>query len=442
MEILKKYAINEAWKLCTIAGFLGLFFLTLQIFDSITTLIGIPLQTAANSTGVVVTEPVLLHSSGFEDMLFSSTSEADPPISGAGEYNVPTGSPSDMGVSSKATWQCRMYEGRWVYKPEENPRYHVEQCFFVEDKMSCRKNGRPDFEYEGWGWESDGCQIPLFNGTDMLERLRGKRMIIVGDSLNRNQWESLACLLYTTVPPDPSSVDAASPAYKVLKVKDYEFTLEFYWAPFLVHLDESHKSGLKVLSLDKLVPSSKQWRGADVMVWDVFEYEGEQLVEMKTELAYERALTVWAEWLAKNTGPMKTKVYFRSISPEHQNKQWCFNHIHPMEPNKPYKQRFPRSMINVVERKIKEINGQYGFAVTGGVQYLNITGLSSKRIDAHPSIFRFRSWKVIVEKYKRLIKPRSDCSHWCLPGVPDTWNQILYASLFFDHLSPGDSSPS
>ncbi|KAM0902155.1 hypothetical protein ACQ4PT_019484 [Festuca glaucescens] len=20
-----------------------------------------------------------------------------------------------------------------------------------------------------------------------------------------------------------------------------------------------------------------------------------------------------------------------------------------------------------------------------------------------------------------------DCSHWCLPGVPDTWNELLYA---------------
>ncbi|KAK7364550.1 hypothetical protein VNO80_13287 [Phaseolus coccineus] len=22
-----------------------------------------------------------------------------------------------------------------------------------------------------------------------------------------------------------------------------------------------------------------------------------------------------------------------------------------------------------------------------------------------------------------------DCSHWCLPGVPDTWNVLLYDAL-------------
>lgn len=22
-----------------------------------------------------------------------------------------------------------------------------------------------------------------------------------------------------------------------------------------------------------------------------------------------------------------------------------------------------------------------------------------------------------------------DCSHWCLPGVPDTWNEIIFSNL-------------
>ena len=58
-----------------------------------------------------------------------------------------------------------------------------------------------------------------FNGIDMLERLRGKRVIIVGDSLNRNQWESLACLLYSAIPSSQAHVDARSGVYKVFKAK-------------------------------------------------------------------------------------------------------------------------------------------------------------------------------------------------------------------------------
>lgn len=30
---------------------------------------------------------------------------------------------------------------------------------------------------------------------DMLQRLRGKRLVFIGDSLNRNMWESLVCTL-------------------------------------------------------------------------------------------------------------------------------------------------------------------------------------------------------------------------------------------------------
>ena len=34
-----------------------------------------------------------------------------------------------------------------------------------------------------------------FDGGKMLEMLRGKRLVFVGDSLNRNMWESLVCAL-------------------------------------------------------------------------------------------------------------------------------------------------------------------------------------------------------------------------------------------------------
>jgi hypothetical protein len=33
----------------------------------------------------------------------------------------------------------------------------------------------------------------------MLDMLRGKRLVFVGDSLNRNMWESLVCILKSSV---------------------------------------------------------------------------------------------------------------------------------------------------------------------------------------------------------------------------------------------------
>lgn len=41
--------------------------------------------------------------------------------------------------------------------------------------------------------------ILSLNATDFLERLRGKRLVFVGDSLNRNMWESMVCVLRQSV---------------------------------------------------------------------------------------------------------------------------------------------------------------------------------------------------------------------------------------------------
>lgn len=51
------------------------------------------------------------------------------------------------------------------------------------------------------------------------------------------------------------------------------------------------------------------------------------------------------------------------------------------------------------------------------VYWLDVTALSQYRKDAHPSAYGS-------------IQGGTDCSHWCLPGLPDTWNHLLYATLF------------
>lgn len=56
---------------------------------------------------------------------------------------------------------------------------------------------------------------------------------------------------------------------------------------------------------------------------------------------------------------------------------------------------------------------------------LNITQLSEYRKDGHPSIYR-KHWDPIDEANPSSY---SDCTHWCLPGVPDVWNEILYAYI-------------
>lgn len=59
------------------------------------------------------------------------------------------------------------------------------------------------------------------------------------------------------------------------------------------------------------------------------------------------------------------------------------------------------------------------------VNVLNITHMTSRRKDGHSSLY------YLGPEGPAAIN-RQDCSHWCLPGVPDTWNELLYA-LFMKH---------
>lgn len=60
------------------------------------------------------------------------------------------------------------------------------------------------------------------------------------------------------------------------------------------------------------------------------------------------------------------------------------------------------------------------------VSYLNITRMTDYRKDAHPSVYR--KSKNSKDNTKSDLQFQ-DCSHWCLPGVPDSWNEVLYAQI-------------
>jgi hypothetical protein len=75
----------------------------------------------------------------------------------------------------------------------------------------------------------------------MLDLLRGKRLVFVGDSINRNMWESLICILRNSVK-DKSKVFEANgrvhfkgeSSYSfVFKVSIFFFSLHFKFS-FLV----------------------------------------------------------------------------------------------------------------------------------------------------------------------------------------------------------------
>lgn len=72
--------------------------------------------------------------------------------------------------------------------------------------------------------------------------------------------------------------------------------------------------------------------------------------------------------------------------------------------------------MKIVEEVIKDMQVP--------VVLLNVTRLTNFRKDGHPSIYGKNT-----TAGKKVSTRRQDCSHWCVPGVPDTWNELIYATL-------------
>ncbi|XP_010271679.1 PREDICTED: protein trichome birefringence-like 36 [Nelumbo nucifera] len=334
------------------------------------------------------------------------------------EVNMVQGQPTSMN-------SCDMTEGKWVYD-QSYPLYDT-TCPYLSIPVSCRRNGRPDSDYEKWKWKPHGCSIPRFDALDFLARMRRKRIMLVGDSIMRNQWESLVCLVEAVIPTELKTVTYNGPSM-AFHALDFEMSIEFSWAPYLVEMKEGPQNK-RILHLDLIEENAKFWRGVDILVFDSahwwthsgkwssvdFYMEGNSMItSLNPMVAYEKGLTTWARWVDLNLDPKRTRVIFRSISPRHNRENgWkCYNQREPLR-NFNHQPHVPEQ-LPILEAVLERMS----FPV-----YLHdITRMSAFRRDAHPSVY---SRALDEQQRQHPTDYTSDCSHWCLPGVPDIWNEML-----------------
>ncbi|KAG1369681.1 protein trichome birefringence-like 36 [Cocos nucifera] len=324
---------------------------------------------------------------------------------------------------------CDLSVGEWVFDASY-PLYEP-NCPYLSNQVSCQKNGRPDSDYEKWSWKPQQCLIPRFNALDFLGRIRKKRVMLVGDSMMRNQWESLVCLVEAVIPNERKLVSSNGPTI-AFHAMDYQASIEFAWAPLLVGLKEDAHNK-KILLLDSIDENAKYWRGVDILVfdsahwwthsgkWSSWDYykEGERLFSsLNPMVAYEKGLTTWAKWVDLNLDPNRTRVIFRSVSPRHnrQNGWQCYKQREPLV-FLGFKPRVPGQLV-----VLREVLKKMSFPV----YLLDVTSMSALRRDGHPSIY---GRAADAQGRQDAGGWTSDCTHWCLPGVPDAWNEMLYALL-------------
>ncbi|XP_010558437.1 PREDICTED: protein trichome birefringence-like 4 [Tarenaya hassleriana] len=350
----------------------------------------------------------------------------------------------EIDTVTKELNSCDIFDGRWVLD-ESGPVYAPGSCSYLEDKFNCFKNGRPDSGFLRYRWRPHGCTIPRFDGRKMLGILRGKRLVFVGDSLNRNMWESLVCSLSQSLEGKSRVLKDSSARWNLIngsygfRFKEFQCSIDFIKSPFLVQESKySDRFGKKreTLRLDVIQGSiTELYRDADIVIFNTGHWwthqktnkgkgyfqEGSHIYDrLEVRKAYTKALHTWADWVDANINISRTRVFFVGYSSSHFRKgAWnsggqCDGELEPIK-NETYAGEYPW-MMRVLESVISEMKTP--------VYYMNITKMTWYRTDGHPSVYGQPP-----EIRGRSSVMFQDCSHWCLPGIPDSWNQLLYVTL-------------
>ncbi|KAA8523343.1 hypothetical protein F0562_009766 [Nyssa sinensis] len=248
-----------------------------------------------------------------------------------------------------------------------------------------------------------------FTVSKFLRRMQDKTLAFVGDSLGRQQFQSLMCMI--TGGKDSSNVVDVGKEYGLVKAHHSA-------TDYAMHLDRPpaflrrflHKFDVLVLN------TGHHWNRGKLKANRWIMHVG-GMPNTNRKIAYiggAKNFTIYSivNWVNSQLPRYpRLKAFYRSISPRHFfNGDWntggtCDN----------------TTPLSGAKEVLQDEAGDplAAGAVKGtGVQLLDITSLSQLRDEGHISRYSIKATPGV-----------QDCLHWCLPGVPDTWNEILFAQL-------------
>ncbi|GBG73864.1 hypothetical protein CBR_g17575 [Chara braunii] len=378
---------------------------------------------------------------------------------------------------------CDYTKGSWLFD-DSLPLYSA--CNNLA-KHNCELDGRPDLGYQKWRWQPFDCRIDRFSARRFVAAMRrvqrrrlrrsnagkaGKAgeaggaegrgdeyatLAFVGDSLGQNMFLSMKCILeaqlgtptrnfakprYATVEWKPHLLRLVlikSPYLTSLQVKgtDKEITGDFtresvsendpWWE---LHLDKIPAGWVNRLTeFDVIVFNSGHWWVTSKLDARKIEFaEGSVLGENITLIeAFQHAISTVMNHMVDlvQSGDFDGEVYLRSYSPHHFTKgDWntggrCDAKLPIFNESQValHRHNSMKQMASYNEAFVSVFNATKARCAKCRFHYLQITELSDYRPDAHPSNYTGRAGNV------------EDCSHWCLPGLPDTWNELLLFTL-------------
>ncbi|KAE9604663.1 hypothetical protein Lal_00010980 [Lupinus albus] len=341
--------------------------------------------------------------------------------------------------------ECNYARGKWV-PDSHRPLYSGFGCKqWLSEMWACRLTQRTDFAYEKFRWQPKDCQMEEFERSKVLRRMQHKTVALVGDSLGRQQFQSLMCML--TGGEETHDVKDVGKEYGLVLGQGalrpngwaYRFlstntTILYYWSASLCDVEPINANNLGTdyaMHLDRPPVFLRQYlHKLDVLVlntghhWNRGKFKANRWVmhvggvpntdKKIASMGSAKNLTIHSvvSWVNSQLPKYPClKVFFRTISPRHffggeWNTGGSCDNTTPMSVGKEILGE--ESTDQVAAHAVKGTR----------IKLLDITAISHLRDEGH------------ISRFSISAKPGvQDCLHWCLPGIPDTWNEILFAQI-------------
>ncbi|XP_026445567.1 protein trichome birefringence-like 43 [Papaver somniferum] len=188
-------------------------------------------------------------------------------------------------------------------------------------------NGRPNKDYLKYKWSPSGCPAPKFDGQDLVKRVKGKKIMFVGDSVSQNQWQSFSFLIHAAIPNAKYAINYGE-KYSSVNFTDPEYDIAsiFNQKPFFVELEGKPE---RVLKIDT-ISTSDVWKEIDILVlnswhwwhhtgklqhWDKIQEGAQTYKDIDDRMeAFKKGLTTWSTWVDKNIDPKKEFLLLISMA--------------------------------------------------------------------------------------------------------------------------------
>ncbi|CAN4087534.1 unnamed protein product [Withania somnifera] len=331
--------------------------------------------------------------------------------------NTSSSTPSKEIGNNNVEISCDYSNGTWVHD-KLGPLYI--KCDTIKDGQNCIAHGRPDNDYLYWKWKPKNS--------------------FVGDSLARNQMESLLCMLSTFSPHDLVFSHGEDNKFRKWNFPSHNVNVSIYWSPFLVKgVEKSDKKNYNTLFLDSV---DEKWAidlgQMDLVVLSIGHWflhsavylygdkvlgchycDGLNYTEVGFYDVYGKAFETTFKTIFERRGQKEVvggglDVIVTTFSPAHFEGEWDKYGACPK--TKPY------GVEEEEKEKLKWMDEEMRERV---MKQVNIVKMEAFEKNVSNSV-RFEIVDVTKLAYLRPDGTRAECCvHWCLPGPIDTWNEIL-----------------